>query len=167
LILTLTFSLTLNLTPTLAFRLHRVASAEASDAAERVQYDLLQLEKKAEQKQQKLERQIREQEGERERFELLRGEEQREIYMSKRQRDKEVRQLSIDRVELERQRELTVAQGARVAHDRKFLRGGSQTMKRRLSSAKGAMDLEKKVSFFLYPVRAFAPTRDSLIPLPI
>ncbi len=165
-ILTLTFTLTLILTPTLTFRLQRVASAEASDAAERVQYDLLQL-KKTEQKQQKLERQIREQEGERERFELLRGEEQREIDMSKRQRDKEVRPLSIDRVELERQRELTVAQGASLAHDRKLLQGESQTIKMRLSSAKGAMDLEKKVSFVLYPALAFAPTRDSLIPLPI
>jgi hypothetical protein len=114
-----------------------------------VQYDLLQCEKKSEQKQHKLERQIREQEGELERCDQVRVEEQREIDMAKRQRDKEVRQLSIDRVELERQRDLIVAQGATLAHDRKVILGDCRRMKRLLSSAKGAMDVEKKVSFFV------------------
>ncbi len=66
-----------------------------------------------------------------------------------RERDKEVRELSIARAELVRQQELTASQCAKLAHDKKLLRGDSKRMRKSLSSAKGVMALEKKMSFLV------------------
>jgi hypothetical protein len=136
-------------TCTVTSRLHRVASGEATDAAERVQYDLVQLGKKSGQKLQKLEMQIKEQAVDCARLEVLWDKERRDISMVQRERDKELRQLSIDRADRSRQQELTAAQSAKSAHDKRLLLGASSRMKRTLSATKSARVLEKKVSFLV------------------
>ena len=113
-----------------------------------MQYDLLQLEKKSEQKIQKMQKQIIGQDWDRSRVEALRDKERRDIVREKRDMDKQVRQLSIDRAELVRQKELTVTQSARLAHEKNLLVGNNKRMKRNMFSTKIALVLEKKVSFF-------------------
>ncbi len=74
--------------------------------------------------------------------------ERRDIVREKRDRDKQVRQLSIDRADLVRQKELTVTQSARLAHEKNLLVGNNKRMKRNIFSTKIALVLEKKVNFF-------------------
>ncbi len=56
---------------------------------------------------------------------------------------------SIDRADLTRQQEFTVAQSARLAHDKRLLHGASSRMKRTMSATKSARVQEKKVSFLV------------------
>lgn len=145
--LTLSLVLTLTLTINQPGRLHRVASEEAAEAAVRVQYDLDQLGKKSEQRLQKLAQQVREQAVDCARLEVLQDQRIRDISMGERERDKEKRQMSIERADLTRQQELTVARSARLAHDQRLLHGATSRMKRSLSATKTARVQEKKVSF--------------------
>ena len=145
LILTLSFTLTLE-----TVRLQRVASEEATAETERVQYDLLHLEKKSDQKRQKLEKQISEQEGNLARVDALRDKERSDMVVETRARDKEVRALSIARAELERQQQLIASQCAKLAHDKSVLRDNSKRISKRLASAKVVMAVEKNVSFLVW-----------------
>ncbi len=145
LILTLSFTLTLE-----TVRLQRVASEEATAETERVQYDLLHLVKKSDQKRQKLEKQISEQEGNFARVDALRDKERSDMVVETRARDKEVRALGIARVELERQRVLIASQSVKLAHDKSVLRDNSKRIRKSLASAKVVMAVEKNVSFLVW-----------------
>ncbi len=101
-------------------------------------------------KKKKLERQLREQQGELVRVELLRGEERRDLDKAKRDRDKEVRKLSIDRADIVRQQELTGSQCARLAHDKKLLLGESKRIRSSLLFAKKARAADKIVRYLAY-----------------
>ncbi len=114
-----------------------------------MQYDLLHLEKKSDQKRQKLEKQISEQEGKLARVDALRDKERRDMVVGTRARDKEVRELSIARADLERQQKLIASQCAKLAYDKNVLRRHSERIRNSLSSAKGVMAVEKNVSFLV------------------
>ena len=145
LILTLTFTLTLE-----TVRLQRVASEEATAETERVQYDLLHLVRKSDQKRQKLEKKLSEQEGNLARVDALRDKERSDMVVETRARDKEVRALGIARVELERQRQLIASQCVKLAHDKSVLRDNSKKISKSLASAKVVMAVEKNVSFLVW-----------------
>ncbi len=114
-----------------------------------MQYDLLHLVKKSDQKRQKLEKQISEQEGNLARVDALRDKERSDMVVETRARDKEVRALSIARAELERQQQLIASQCAKLAHDKSVLRDNSKRISNSLASAKVVMAVEKNVSFLV------------------
>ena len=161
LILSLTFTLTLE-----TVRLQRVASEEATAETERVQYDLLHLVRKLDQKRQKLEKKLSEQEGNLARVDALRDKERSDMVVQTRARDKEVRALAIARVDVERQQQLIASQSVKLAHDKSVLRDNSKRISKRLASAKVVMAVEKNVSFLVFGNVYLVATRDSIIPLP-
>ena len=139
--------------------------AEAAEAtAERAKYDLTLLGKKANHTRQQLEMQIVKEVTERERVEVLMGEQNRDLAALQRDNSKQQRQLDIERADLEQRILLIKTQSESLTHRNKMMREERRQMKLCLSAEHESSQKEQDVSLFL-PV-SFAFALDSLILLP-
>ena len=86
----------------------------------------------------------------------------------KRDTDKQTRQLSIDRAQLELEQKRCIAHSDKLVSDKKALQGKEKQLNMSMSTAKNAMAVETNVGLLLvsFVEVLFLSTHDSLIPLP-
>ncbi len=86
----------------------------------------------------------------------------------KRDTDKQTRQLSIDRAQLELEQKRCIAHSDKLVSDKKALQGKKKQLNMSMSTAKNAMAVETNVGLLLgsFAQVLFLSTHDSLIPLP-
>jgi hypothetical protein len=139
--------------------------AEAAEAtAERAKYELTLLEKKANKKRQQLEKEVLKEVSERERVELLMGEQKRSLATLQRDTSKHQRQLDLDRADLVQRNLLFTKQSDSMTHQKKVMREERRQNKVCLGAVQESSQREKDVRVFFFVLSVFA--RDSLIPLP-